>query len=273
MNKQLILLLSFFISTLSFASNGSIGAKSNALGNVSVIHQDIWSVENNPSALGFVNTYGAGVSYKSPFLLNEMATKTLVLSLPIESGTFGAYFNQFGYTEYSENKLGLSYGQQLGENISLGIQLSYLQTQIKENSYKNNSTFSGTVGILSKISDELTLAAKIMNPNRAKRGNYQDERYPTSISLGMAYLYSDKVNLMSEIEKEIEQPTQLKFGIEYQPLDIFYLRAGYASAPSTLAFGFGLLLDDFVLDFSSSFHNVLGFKPELSLSFSIDKKK
>lgn len=272
--KPLLFFFVFFILCQTAKSeNGPLGARANALGKVSVLQQDLWAIENNPAALGFVKTIGGGISYQSPFLMNEFATKAALISYPIESGTFGLQIKQFGYSLFHENKVGLSYGQQLGENIALGVQLSYLQTQIKESNYDDQSAVSGSVGIFAKPSEDFTLAAVIVNPNRAKRSEYQDERYPTYLKMGVGYHFSAKVTLMAEVEKDIDHQAQARFGIEYKPLDIIYFRAGYASNPSTSSFGFGLQLNDFKLDFSSSFHSTLGFTPQVSLSFEIDKKK
>jgi len=272
--KQLLFCFVFFIFChIVKSENGPLGARASALGKVSVLHKDLWSVENNPAAMGFVKSFGGGISYKSPFLLNEFATKAAVISYPTENGAFGLHLKQFGYALFNENKLGLSYGQQLGKNIALGIQLSYLKTQINEGNYTNKSAVSGSVGIFAKPSDEFTLAAVIINPNRAKYSDYQDERYPTYLKMGVGYHFSDKVILMAEVEKDIDHMAQAKFGVEYKAIDILHFRAGYASNPSISSFGFGLKLNDFKLDFSSSFHNTLGFSPQVSLSFEIDRKK
>jgi hypothetical protein len=252
--------------------DNSTGARSNALGNISILHQDFWAAENNPGALGFIKQWGAGVSYKNPFLVNDLAYKSAVFSYPVSQGSFGISVGQFGYNLYNENKVGISYGQRLSKTFSLGVQLNYLSTQIGEG-YGSSSALSGTIGLMALVTDELTVGAVVVNPNQAKLTTFQDERYPTLIKLGVGYEFSNKVNLMTEVVKDIDFSPQAKVGIEYQAMDIVYFRIGYASDPSLSTFGFGLNYQDFTLDFASGFHSTLGFTPQISLSFSPSNNK
>ncbi len=267
--KPLIIIPLLLFSLASFAGRDDVstGARANALGNISILHHDFWSAENNPAGLGFIESWGGGLSYESPFLLNELSYRTAVFAYPVSSGAFGMSIGQFGYSLYNENKIGISYGQRLSKTFSVGVQLNYLSTQIGEG-YGSNSALSGTVGILAKVTDELNLAAVVVNPNQAKLSTFQDERYPTLIKMGLSYEISSKVNLLSEVVKDIDYSPIAKVGLEYKALEIIHFRIGYASDPALSTFGFGLNYKDFQLDFASGFHSTLGFTPQISLSFT-----
>ena len=267
--KPLLVILLLISSLTSFAGrdDASTGARANALGNISILHHDFWSAENNPAGLGFVESWGGGISYESPFLINELSYRTGVFAYPVSSGAFGLSVGQFGYSLYNENKIGISYGQRLSKTFSVGVQLNYLSTQIGEG-YGSNSALSGTIGLMAKITKELRLAAVVVNPNQAKLSTFQDERYPTLLKLGLAYQISDKVNLLSEVVKDIDYSPLVKVGVEYKALDLIHFRIGYASDPALSTFGFGLNYKDFQLDFASGFHSTLGFTPQISLSFT-----
>ncbi|MEQ8908651.1 MAG: hypothetical protein RIC95_05635 [Vicingaceae bacterium] len=245
----------------------SVGARANALGNISILHQDFWSAENNPAGLGFQKDWGAGISYESPYLINNLSYRSAVFAYPTSNGAFGLSVGQFGYSLYNENKIGVSYGQRLSKTFALGVQLNYLSTQIGEG-YGSNSALSGNIGLMALVSDELTVAAVVVNPNRAKLSTFQDERYPTLLKLGAAYEFSSKVSLMSEVMKDIDYNAIAKVGIEYKAIDILHFRLGYASDPALSTFGFGLHYNDFTLDFASGFHSTLGFTPQFSLSYT-----
>lgn len=265
------ILLFAFLTCISFQSwagrdDVSTGAKSNALGNISILHQDFWSAENNPAALGFQKQWGGGISYESPFLLNNLSYRTAVFAYPTNLGAFGLSIGQYGYSLYNENKLGISYGQRLSETFTLGVQLNYLSTQIGEG-YGSNSALSGTIGLFAKLNEDLNLAAVVVNPNQAKLSSFQDERYPTLLKLGLGYSISKKVNLLSEVVKDIDYKAVAKLGIAYQALDIIHFRLGYATNPSLSTLGFGLNLKDFQLDFASGFHSTIGFTPQISISY------
>ena len=196
----------------------------------------------------------------------------MVLAYPSKMGAFGLSVGQFGYSLYNENKIGLSYGQRLSDHFSLGIQLNYLNTQIGEG-YGSKSAFSGNLGLLAEVSDQVKVAAIIINPNRVKLAEYQNERIPTILKLAVSYEFSEKVILMSEIQKDIDFDYNAILALEYLATDYFYLRAGYGTNPSTSTFGFGVKLKDFDIDIASGFHSTLGFTPQISLSYTPNSKQ
>lgn len=273
-NITLFVLLSSITLFSTAASNDSpIGARASALGNTATLLTDFWAAENNPGALGFVTQFGGGISYATPFLMQEFASKSAAFAFPIKHAAFGISVRQYGYQLYNENKVGLSYGQQLSERIALGVQLSYLNTQIGETAYGNKSAISASVGLLAKITDELNISALIVNPSRSKLSDYQDERFPTALALGLSYEFSKKVFLLGEFMKTINYKGQTKLGLEYKAMKLIYFRIGFATQPVLTSFGFGLNLNNFKIDFASSFHSTLGFSPQVSISFVPSKKK
>jgi len=273
MRLQLTLLL-LYLATSLFAGNDDdiLGARSFGLAGNSIQFQDLWSAENNPAGLGKLNAWGAGISYQNQFLLSELATKSLVAAYPLNNAAFGLSFKQFGFSNYQENKLGLSYGQQLGENISLGIQLNYRLIQLSEG-YGNKNAFTGTIGLQTNITEDLSIAAVVINPNHTKLAEYDDERIPTVFKLGLGYTFSKKVQVLTELVKDIDFGTDVKLGVEYKPIEILHFRVGYASTPSLSSFGFGIDLKNFTIDFASSFDSNLGFSPQVSLQYVPNSKK
>ena len=266
--KVLLTLLLQVLVFFLFASNDKdiIGARGFGLAGNTIQFHDIWSAENNPAGLGQLKAWGAGFSYHNQFLLSELATKALVIAYPINKASFGLSFKQFGFSAYQENKVGLAYGQQLSKNLSLGIQLNYFSTQLSEG-YGAKGTLTGTIGLQAKITDKLSIAALAINPNNSKLAEFEDERIPSMLKLGLAYKFSKKVEVFTELAKDIAFEPNLKFGVEYLPIEALYFRVGYATSPNLSSFGFGLNLKQFTLDFASSFDSNLGFSPQVSLSY------
>lgn len=257
-----------------FAGNPdhSIGARSIGMGGFSVAVSDLWSAENNAAALAFHEKTSFGAYYENRFLIQEMSYKAFAGSIPLQKATIGISADQYGYHLYNDNKVGISVAKLLSDNISMGVQLNYSYLKIAEG-YGSSKAVSGNIGIFAKITDELHLGTSIINPMKVKIADEQSERRPTIIRMGLAYHFSEIVLLGAELSKNMDENTSVRVGIEYHPIEILYLRAGISTAPSTSTFGFGLQFDSFQLDFSSSFHSVLGFSPHISLLFSIDKKK
>lgn len=255
-----------FFSVFAGKETNSTGARSSALGGTSSLISDFWSAENNPAGLGFVENWAGGISYENHFLLNEMSYKSFVFAYPTKKGAFGLSVGQFGYSLYQENKIGLSYGQKLSDVFSMGVQLNILNTSIAGN-YGSSSGLSANIGLMADLSDEVRVSAVVVNPSRTKLSEFNDERLPTLLKLGVSYEFSKKVQLLSEIEKDIDYKANAKFGLEYLAAENFFVRIGYNSEPSVSSFGFGYRKKDFVVDLSSSFHSTIGFRPQISISF------
>lgn len=208
----------------------------------------------------------AGIFYESRFSMSELSLRGGAAVLPTKSGTFGLSIASFGYSLYGESKYGLSYGRKLSEKLCIGVQANYHNVRIAEG-YGNTNALTIEGGILAQLTTKLRLGAHIYNPTRTQISEYQDERLPTILRLGMNYKFSDKVFVAIETEKDVDHKAVFKIGVEYHVIDILYLRAGIATNPVYSSFGFGLHLKQFKLDIASQFHQVLGHTPQLSLIY------
>jgi len=253
-----------------FASdNTPLGARSFGLGGASVSLSDLWSVQNNQAGLGFQKTFAGGVVYQNPFMMKELSTKALGVALPVKAGTFGLCVSNFGYSLYSENKIGMAFGKSFGEKISAGVMMDYFGTSISE--YGKKNSFVAEAGIQAKPLKNFTIGLHLFNPAKTKLASYNDERIPTIMRLGFDYKFSEKVFIAVETEKDIEKKAMVKAGVEYKPIKELYLCAGISSNPSLSCFGIGINLKQFKLDISSTYHSTLGFSPQVGLIYEIEK--
>ena len=267
----LLVILFFSANTFSQVANDAVGSRSVAMGGVTTTLTDLWSANNNQAGLGFVTELSGGIYYENRFLLKETAYKAGVFVLPTKVGAIGISVASFGYSAYSETKAGLSYGQRFGDKFSIGIQLNYLNTSLSQE-YGSNNTVTGAVGLIAKLSDELRMGVHVYNPTRTSLADYDNEKIPTVMKLGLDYRFSKKVIFVIETEKSLDYKAVVRFGIEYQVLDVLYLRGGISTNPTLSVFGFGLNLKDFKIDLSSSFHQTLGITPSISLIYVKSKK-
>ena len=268
----LFLLLINIIIAKAGNENFSIGARSSGMANSSVSLSDVWSAQQNQAGLGFLHNYSAGVYYENRFLLKELSIRGAVVAVPVKGGTFGLCITNFGYTSYNENKYSLSFAKSFGNKLSAGIALDYLTTKIAEGD-GTKGVFAAEFGFQAKPIKGLTIGFHIYNPTRTKLADYYNERIPTIIRLGADYNFSDVVLLAVETDKDISQKANFKAGIEYRVVKEFYLRIGIATNPTLSSFGFGLNLKNIKIDISTSYHQVLGFSPQLGLTYNVIKKK
>jgi hypothetical protein len=256
------------------ASNGDgpIGVRSAALGHASSTLFDVWSARNNQGSLGFVRKTEAGAFYENRFFVKELSQSGFAVAAPIKKGTFGLSYSSMGYKLYRESQATLSYGMKLNESVSVGVGLDYLNTRIAD-IYGQAHAVTGSVGLTAKILPQMVIATHIYNPFRAKITDYNNEKVPTIFKFGAQYIFSKKVFVVAEAEKTSAQKLNVKAGIEYNPSSIVYLRVGASSYPTQAAFGLGVNYNGLKIDLSSSYHNVLGFSPQIGLSYAFGKDK
>jgi len=268
----LALSLLFSSACIATGENWPIGGRGAGLSNASVTIKDIWAVSNNQAGLAGIKVLTAGFYYENRYGLKDLGLKSGAIVLPTKSGVFGLSMTYFGFALYNESRIGLAYAKSFGNKFSVGVQLDYLNTHIAEN-YGNSGTVAGEIGLRYQLNNKLAIGAHIFNPTRAKVAAYNKERAPTIINLGLSYNFSDKVLLAVETEKDIQFKPVFKAGVEYKPVRTFYFRTGISTNPVLNSFGFGVEYLNFNLDFAASYHQVLGFTPQVSLVFHVNKSK
>ncbi|MDF1672804.1 MAG: hypothetical protein P1U41_04830 [Vicingaceae bacterium] len=266
----LLAVILFTQYTHAQVANDVVGANSTGMGGFNSTLSDVWSTNNNQAGLGFMTDISGGIFYENRFLLKETSYRAGAFVLPVKTGAFGLSVASFGYSAYSETKAGVSYGQRFGDNFSLGVQINYLNTKLNQD-YGSKNSLTGAIGFIAKLNKEITMGVHIYNPTRSKLAEYDTEKIPTIMKLGLDYRFSKKVMVGVETEKDLNYNAIVKAGIEYHITEIFYLRGGISTSPTLSSFGFGLQMKNFKMDVSSSFHQTLGLTPGISLIYQ--KKK
>lgn len=264
----LVFLGSFF--GVKAQTHPQAGARSYGLANTSLCLNDVWSVYNNPGALGELEQTSIGLAAENRFLMKELSGQSLAFGFHTEkSGNFGLSFQQYGYSLYREMNGGLAYGMKLFDQFSAGVSINYHGIFLAEN-YGSKSTVSASLGILYKPLKNLQLGMRVQNLNRTRLAEFNDERLPTNLSLGMFYQLSKKVGCTLEAEKDLIHPLNIKGAVEIQAHEILALRLGANSYPFITTFGLGLKLKSFQLDAAAQWHTVLGLNPSFGLHYSFN---
>ena len=272
MKNSFLLLILSVISIWSFGqSNTHFGGRSTGLAHASVTLSDVWSTHHNQAGLAWMKEQSAGVYYQNKFSMKELNNVGLAYAHPLKKGTIALQWSNFGYSLYQENKVGLAYALQLSEKLSGGIQLDYLSTKLG-GIYGSKSVLAGEIGLQAKLTSKITIGTHLYNPTRAKLNEYDKESVPSIMRLGIDYRFSEKVLVIVETEKDIDHAAMLKTGLEYQANDKFYFRGGIATGPTLGSFGFGLNMKQYKLDIAASYHQTLGFSPEVSFVYEFKKK-
>ncbi|MEO0312486.1 MAG: hypothetical protein RIQ89_2143 [Bacteroidota bacterium] len=272
--KASILLITLMckISTSQAVDFYVIGTRASAMGNAAVAASDAWSASNNQAGLGFIDQWSGALSYEQKFYTKELALRALSVQLPTKkTGTFGITAWQFGYQNYNETKIGLAYGKKLSPKLAAGVQLDYLSTFIADN-YGSRNVFTIELGLMAKPLKNLTIGTHIFNPQRADLVAGGNEKIPTVFRFGALYQFSKKLQITSEVQKDTEQSLMFKTGVAYSPIQQLEIRIGLATNPSLLSFGFGYKVNNLSIEVSTSYHQTLGFSPQLGLVYQSSKR-
>lgn len=273
--KKLIFILIIIFATLTLKleaqkTPSNLGGAQTAMGGVGVAATDLWSGANNQAALGFNKQWGAGFYYENRFMTKELSLNALSLIVPTKKGSFSVNLSSFGYSKYNERKLGLAYGLPLSKLFAIGVQMDYLSTNIGNN-YGSVGVFTFEIGLMAKINDEITLGAHVFNPIQSKLDDYNQEKIPTLMKIGLQWKLDKDFIAAVEAQSDIDNAIVIRGGLEYRIMDILYTRIGISNNPTIFSFGIGIQIQTFRIDFSSSMHQVLGYSPQLSLIYQMDK--
>lgn len=272
MKSNLFLILFSAFSFSVFAQNGnsiSSGGKGAAMANASVTFQDVFALTKNQAGIAFIDQVSVGILGEQRFLNNDIRHVGLVAAMPSSLGSFGLLVQQYGFDVYNEQKIGLAYSRKLAKNFAVGIQFDYLNTRIPEYGNQGVLTFEG--GIQAEILENFWLGASIFNPIRTQEQDSIGIVNSTKFNFGLSYLFSEKILIATEIEKDFQENAAVKVGLDYRIIEPVSLRLGVSTAPTLNSFGIGIHLKQIRLDFAASYHQVLGFTPTFSMNYNFAK--
>lgn len=271
MIKEIILSVSLLVGCFSHGQGWlPSGSRSMSMGNASVALNDAWSFFNNPGALGELEEFQAGLSYENRFLLKELQTQAAVVAVPLKTGVISLGGHMYGYDQFRSYKGGLGYSMALGENLFAGVQLNYQGIRLNEN-YGSTGKLTAEAGLNFHINTKWKVGVSVFNLGRQKLAAYADDRFSTIMRLGTSYAFSDKFLLAAEIEKDLEHKPRMKVGMDYQLVNNFFWRMGFATARPEFSFGFSYHFKQLYLDLGSSYDQILGWSPNFSLTYVLNK--
>jgi hypothetical protein len=242
------------------------GARSASLAGVSAGLEDVWAVANNPAGLAGYNHVTLATSAEQRYLMKELGYYAIAASIPVGKGCLGFFTMYSGYQDFIDQKVSLGYGRQFGEYLLFGISLVYVFQKAGEEATPLHQV-SYELGTIILLSKKVKLAFATFNPFQLYFKSKDYAALPSIFKLGLSFQYSPVLSIYTECEKDIDLPPCLKIGIEYICRDIFFIRGGIRIFPASYSFGTGLRHNRFLLEFSSAYHQYLGFTPQVSIQF------
>ena len=244
------------------------GARSAGLNHSTVAIGDFWSIQNNQAGMAGINRLTIGISYQDQFGMNELAQRSVAVIAPLKWGVGGLSMHYFGFSLYSETKIGVAFARSLGTHFRFGLQLDYLQTKYGEH-YGKTQDITFEMGLQADLTHDLRLGMWIFNPVSLKQAAYQQQALPIVFRFGLAYSFSKSLLVTAEAEKNsfINQIV-IRSGVEYEINHRFTFRLGFGTYQEIFSMGLGIHLGHLQLDLASRMHASLGFSPQASIQYT-----
>ncbi len=252
----------FFLVFSAFGQMSTVTPVGAGMGHATVAIQSPISLFSNQAGLVGLKKLAIVAAAEQRFLMAELQSVAVGAALPTRSGAFGLMVQSFGFEEFRQQKIGLSYARKLWNALSIGAQFDYFQTRIPE--YGSRGVLTFEAGLQANISKDILIGAHIFSPAQVELA--EGENLPSILRLGIAWQVSEQLIVLSEVEKHLDVPLRWKSGLSYQPVKSVTLRAGYATEPSMLFFGVGFAFGNGLqADMAGSFHQNLGFSPSAGM--------
>jgi len=249
---QLILFMSLscFLCPPSSASSGTqgasflnipVGARPAAMGSAyTALATDAYAPIWNPAGLGFVNSPQLAAQHLS--YLESVNYEQASYAQPLGHGrSLGASLQYLGTgdipgTDPSGAPAGnfsshfvassLAYGQKLTDRVAFGLTGKWINAKISDVSA---SAYAFDLGTLYHPRDPLTLAATLTNVGNKLQFLNQGDSLPMTVHVGAAYRVWKPWLVSVEGVMPVHEPASGRAGIEWSPMEMVSLRAGYRS--------------------------------------------
>lgn len=249
------------------------GPATSSVAQTSVSDTHNWWATHNPAMLGYAqqSELGAGIDNRS--LISELSTKNIQAALINEIVNGGVSFSYFGYSQYHEMQIGLSFAKNFGNVFALGMQFNYLDTYfIGSNEYRG--AFYPIIGVSAHLSPKLSIGFSANNPFQTDiKTDYVVKRIASTFSIGSEYLFSPELVWRTQIDKEVSSNYRFATGFEYLMLKELTIKTGvYGSDYLIPCVGLGLKIKPVVLDINFEVHPILGINSIATLKYRFKSK-
>jgi len=261
--------LTLLILSFNFSSSAQTlsGTRSMGMGGIGIFSPDANNLLSNQAGLAEIKSPTVIVATEQKFFLEGLNHSAAGIALPTRSGTFGLIVSNFGFSEFRQQQAGLSYARQLSKGLLIGLQADYFQTRIPE--YGSGGTLTFELGLMAELGKGLWIGTHISSPQQESVES--NASLPSTLRTGLFYEISSKTSLGIELEKDVDFPMRVRFGVEYFPIDSFVLRAGFSTEPSAFHIGLGYWVNkNLRLELANRFDPELGLTPGAGVVYALD---
>lgn len=261
---RMIFILIIFQGNNGFSQMFSSSNDSHSAANITTIWEDENAALNNSA--GIINDYNltaivnvinvngfAGLNRYSAALTKKFRN----------DNAFSVSVKYFGDSDLNEQYYGISYARKVMKNWNIGIQADLVGYSSANFGRIFTPTFE--IGTILKASKNLSVGFHVFNPLNQ---SLNDNLYLYSLfQIGAKYQLSEKVAIMSEVEKASTLQFNFKSALEYEIIENLKLRGGFQTSNSQFHFGLSYGFGKFGLGGSNSVNPQLGSSFGAGFSF------
>jgi hypothetical protein len=255
------LILSCFICPL-FGQNINTGSSFSGMANSCIMLSSPWAVFHNQAGIAEVSKYTFGISYLQKFHNEALTTCSLFVIIPSKWLVSSIDYQNYGYTKFYQEQLGLSFSKLLTKDLSLGVKIKYIHFHLQMYNL-NHTDYNVDLGLQYKFKDILSFGAHISNPIVSK-----DESNDQLLRLGVAAFYTD-LTFSIEYDKVLNYYDFFALGFNWLFSKDFAFKAGYNSIGNTEYMGVDYSFMNMHTSIAFSMHEVLGLSSQISLSYEM----
>jgi hypothetical protein len=243
-----------------------MGGRANGMGYASSGLFDEWGIFNNIAGIAKIESTTASFAYDLHPSLTGGNRTAAVVAMPTYFGVGGIGVYRFGDNVYNEQIISAGFSNTFGI-ASLGLKVNYIQYQTE--GFGTKGVMSINFGGIAQLTPMLAVGAYITNINQPELNEF--EKLPTKLTAGLSITPTEKINVITELEKDLEYDPTWKAGIEYKFHTKFTARTGYNINPNTAFFGLGFKTKKFNIDYAIQHNVLLSLSHQASVTYQFSK--
>lgn len=240
------------------ARNLALGRASTALGG------DVWGLQN-PASGAAIQESAAGLFASQAFGLAELRVAAVAVAHPMPFGTLVGGARTYGFDDFREKVFGIGFARPIPvsatRHLHAGLALRHTSVSIPE--FMSTGTLGVSAGLLVDLVPGLTFGASATNLNRPELS--PADPLESRLDAGLAFRPHEQALVLAAVSKDIDFPLSVRAGLEVQPVEVLFLRAGFSTEPSRFSGGVGVSLGLLRADIAAEWHDVLGLTPAFEL--------
>lgn len=250
-----------------------LGSRSKGLGGSYLTHKDLWSALNNPASLSqTTHPVQAGVYYENGYLAKELNLTGVGITYETPLLNLGLKISRMGFFSYNQGAASISFSKEVWKDISVGAKIVYHYIQAA-GGIGSVAALTAEVGATAAISEVVTLGIHVINPSNESIGKEVREPLPSALAAGFGFITPWNLTLYGELVGATNRKVGVRSGIEWSVFSKLFARVGYSQNPSILSVGMGYWASFGSFDFSITQHQILGYSPQVAVTFLIGKHK